>query len=224
MITINLLPPEEREAPPTSAARLLVVAASVLIALVAVVFYGMTHYIDLPNMQTALGNSQKEFREWNAKQIPQRHTEAFQVAGVLKKREDTIENIRLLKSEMARKLTEYAEIIDTHGRSWSGDLHVKKDDVAGVRRQPLRGPIIPTSTVTIPTYQWAYKAGTASDNFQIAIDYYKAIQNHTSFWRDFVGIKTPEYDLQEEDAKIFKPHLWYQFNIQMTMKMDRKQK
>lgn len=225
MITINLLPPEEREAPPTSAARLMVIAASALIALVSVVFYAMTHYIDLPNMQSALQKSEKELAEWRLKKIPERHTEVFQVATVLKKREDTIENIRLLKSEMARKLTEYAEIIKEHQYSWSGDLHIKKDDApTNTRRRLVPGAIPQQTGVKIPTYQWAYAVRTAGDQLQTAINYYKAIQRHPSFWRDFEKIATPEYELQEEDPEIFQPHLGYKFDIRMTMKMDRKQK
>jgi len=225
MITINLLPPEEREAPPTSAARLLVIAASALIALVSVVFYAMTHYIDLPNMQTALQKSKKELAEWQSKKIPQRHTQAFQVAKVLKKREDTIENIRLLKSEMARKLTEYAQIIKEHQYSWSGDLHIKRNDApSNTRRRLLPGQVVQQNTIKIPTYEWAYAARTAGDKLQTAINYYKAIQRHPSFWRDFEKIATPEYELQEEDPELFKPHLGYKFNIRMTMKMNRTKK
>lgn len=226
MITINLLPPEEREAPPTSTARLMVVAASVMIALISIVFYGMTHYIDLPNAQAALAKSQKDFNEWNAKKIPQRHAEVNKVAGVLKKREDTIENIRLLKSEMARKLTEYAQIINEHKYSWSGDLHIKKQEVRQVRRRVgrLRSPTAGAPKVKIPKYEWAYTARTAGNDLQIAINYYKAIQRNKSFWKDFISIKSPAYELEVEDPELFKPNEGYKFDIRMTMQMDRKQK
>merc|ERR1712170_185376 len=175
-------------------------------------------------MQAALQKSQKEHAEWQLKKIPQRHTEVFQVATVLKKREDTIENIRLLKSEMARKLTEFAEIVKVHQYSWVGDLHIKKQDAPTNQRRRL-GPLQPAqSGVKIPKYQWEYAVRTAGDKLQTAINYYKAIQKHPSFWRDFEGIATPEYQLEEEDPELFKPHLGYKFDIRMTMKMDRKQK
>lgn len=221
MITINLLPPEHREAPPTSTGRMLSIIVSILIVIIPLIFYGITHYVDLPKMQTALSETKIELAKWQRKQIPKRHTEIYRLSATLKKREKTVDNIRLLKTEMARKMTEFYEIIDGHGHVWAGGLNIKKQEKRAARRQVRRGAIQPKKTINVPEYQWLYKVRTAGDDLQTAINYYRQIRSHDQFWNDFVGIQTPEYEKFSIDVDGIKAFEGYEFDIKMTMKMDR---
>ena len=213
MIQINLLPPEIRREPPTSIRRYAVVAVSFIVALLSCIWYLNVHYVKLAEAQTQYDQTVSKRQKLQSQGIEKDHREIRKLVKDASAREESVEKIRYMRSDLSRKLYEFAQLLSNHP-VWVDGLSITRANQDARSKAAAKSK----TKYPVPVYKWSTQATCVGKELQTPITFFKEMEKD-KFFKDFLSYVAPNFT-KTEFPKEYRERIGYNFLLEMEMQIQ----
>jgi len=223
MIQINLLPKEHIVEPPTPVARIVSAAIALLLVGLGVAWF-VAKNNEKNNMQLTLNGKITKRKKLEKEKIENRYREITSLIKNLETREEAIQNIQLLRTEMSRKLFEFSDILSSGAHPvWLTKLKIAKAKdktrlSPAERRRQRRSK--KSQNVKIPTFAWTSTAECAGSQLTPAVNLFQALIDDEKYHQDIAGTGVPNYKAVELEEG-YEETVGFTFNLDMNIQLKR---
>ncbi len=221
MIEINLLPTELRVNPPRSSTRVMIIAASVAVALTSFSFYLYIHFSTLQKAQEGYEAIKQEREKLEGTGIEKQHKEIERLVKVASEREESVAEIRYMRSDLSRKLHEFAKLCSNHP-VWFDGIQVTREEEKAAKKAKGKNKAATKKAgdpVPVPKYTWSAPGTCEADELKIPVAFYQAMENDENFFRDIISVNVPSYS-QVDFGEDFGNAKGYTFRLEMQMQIQ----
>lgn len=223
MIEINLLPMDLRVNPPRSSTRVMIIAASVAIALTSFSFYLYIHFSTLQKAREGYEAIKQEREKLEGTGIEKQHKEIERLVKVASEREESVAEIRYMRSDLSRKLNEFAKLCANHP-VWFDGIEVRREEEKAKAKSKSKGKKKSSTKKTeepipVPKYVWSAPGTCEADELKIPVAFYQAMENDENFFRDIISVNVPNYS-QVDFGEDFGNAKGYTFRLEMQMQIQ----